>query len=572
MRLLVNIVVLLLFCLCGYAEQKKQSLVYLEHSETLSFDEKRLPDVQILVGNVCFRHDSALMYCDSAYFFEKDNSLHAFGHVHLIQGDSLEGWGDVLYYYGDTKLAKFRRNVRLLHDGATLTTDYLNYDRAKDIAYYFEGGMIEDSINTLTSLRGQYTPYNDQAVFSGEVRLVHPNFILTSDTLCYNTATHQADLVSPTRVVYEEETTILSSKGWYNTETEYSMLLNRSQVVHSDGMTLTGDTIYYDKLAGYGRVRGNMQSVDSSNHVTLYGHRGEMWENTDSGYATDSALLVDWSDSTMYTYVHADTLFTQQLPHRISVLVPQDSIWVDSTWIYPAPDTQWVDTSYMQVRAFYNVRLYREDIQVVCDSMHYNGKDSMALLVGDPVCWNEDNQVSADTITIHFKNNELDHLHGWGNAIMSKQEGDNEFDQMAGKEMYAYVRDGDIYLVDVQGNAETVFYPREEDGSYLGVNKTQSSFIQVYLKDRVVDYMIFTTATTGVMSPMSQATEDDKFLVTFFWAVQERPRRPADVFFRPERTPRPDAQAVSAASAEEEEEDEEDGEYTNSSSRKRNRK
>ena len=104
------------------------------------------------------------------------------------------------------------------------------------------------------------------------------------------------------------------------------------------------------------------------------------------------------------------------------------------------------------------------------------------------------------------------------------------------------------------------------------MNKTQSSFIQVYLKDRVVDYMIFTTATTGVMSPMSQATEDDKFLVTFFWAVQERPRRPGDVFLRPSRTPRPDAQAVSAASAEEEEEDEEDGEYTNSSSRKRNRK
>jgi lipopolysaccharide export system protein LptA len=146
-------VVLLFFCLCGYAEQKKQSLVYLEHSETLSFDEKRLPDVQILVGNVCFRHDSALMYCDSAYFFEKDNSLHAFGNVHLVQGDSLDGWGEVLYYYGDTKMAKFRRNVRLLHDGATLTTDYLNYDRANDVAYYFDGGMIEDNINTLTSLR-----------------------------------------------------------------------------------------------------------------------------------------------------------------------------------------------------------------------------------------------------------------------------------------------------------------------------------------------------------------------------------------------------------------------------------
>jgi hypothetical protein len=59
--------------------------------------------------------------------------------------------------------------------------------------------------------------------------------------------------------------------------------------------------------------------------------------------------------------------------------------------------------------------------------------------------------------------------------------------------------------------------------------------------------------------------------VTFFWAVQERPRRPGDVFLRPDRTPRPDAQTVSAAAEEEEEETEED-EYIDLQSRKRNRK
>ena len=548
---------MLFFCGSVCAEQKK-SMVYLEHSETLSFDEKRLPDVQILTGDVCFRHDSALMYCDSAYFFEKDNSLHAFGHVHLIQGDSLEGYGDVLYYYGDTKLAKFRRHVRLLHAGTTLTTDYLNYDRVKDIAYYFEGGMIEDSINTLTSSRGQYTPYNDQAVFSGEVKLVHPNFTLSSDTLCYNTTTHQVDLISPTTIVYDEETTILSSKGWYNTETELSMLLDRSRIIHTDGMTLTGDTIYYDKLEGYGLVKGNMQSIDSVHHITVYGNRGEVWERSDSGYATDSAMLVDWSDSTMYTYLHADTLFTKQLPDTIMVLVPRDSIWVDSLWVYPAPDTQWVDTSFMQMRAFRNVRLYREDMQLVCDSIFYNGQESQARLVGDPVCWNESNQISADTIVMYFKDNALDYIHGFANAIAIKREGENEYNQMAGKEMFAYVRDGDVYLVDVKGNAETVFYPREEDGSYIGVNKTQSSYIKVYLKDRLIDYVLFTTATSGVLVPLSEATDAERFLVTFFWAEQERPLRPGDIFLRPQRTPRPDAQAISAAAAEvEEDEDEE---------------
>ena len=541
------------------AQEKGVQMVYLEHSETLSFDEKRLPDVQILKGDVRFRHDSVLMYCDSAYFFEKENSLHAFGHVHLVQGDTLEGFGDILYYNGNTKLARFRNNVKLIHNNeTTLTTDSLDYDRAKNIAYYFSGGMIEDELNTLTSKWGQYTPDDNQALFSEEVQLLHPKFVLTSDTLCYNTATYRADLVSPTRIVYEHETTILSSNGWYNTQTEHSMLLDRSLIVHVDGMTLTGDTIYYDKQAGYGKVLGGMQSVDSTNQMTLYGNKGEVWETDNHGYVTDSAMLVEWSDSLMFTYMHADTLFTDQIPYQRRDLIRKDSVLVDSVWQHPAPDTIWVDTTYLQVKAYYNVRVFREDMQAVCDSAHYNGRDSIATLCGDPVCWNEDNQVSADTVKIYLKNGTVDYLHGMGNAIAIKQEGEAEFDQLAGKEMLAYVRNSEVYLVDVQGNAETVFYPREDDGSYVGVNKTQSSFVKLYLEDQQIHHILFTTATSGVMIPMSQATDEDKYLVTFFWAEQERPRKPGDIFLNPTRTPRPDAAAVSASAEDEEEEEDEE--------------
>ena len=541
------------------AQEKGVQMVYLEHSETLSFDEKRLPDVQILKGDVRFRHDSVLMYCDSAYFFEKENSLHAFGHVHLVQGDTLEGFGDILYYNGNTKLARFRNHVKLIHNNeTTLTTDSLDYDRAKNIAYYFSGGMIEDELNTLTSKWGQYTPDDNQALFSEEVQLLHPKFVLTSDTLCYNTATYRADLVSPTRIVYEHETTILSSNGWYNTETEHSMLLDRSLIIHTDGMTLTGDTIYYDKIAGYGKVLGDMQSVDSTNHMTLYGEKGEVWEVDNHGYVTDSAMLVEWSDPEMFTYMHADTLFTDQIPYQRRDLIRKDSVLVDSVWHHPAPDTVWVDTTYLQVKAYYNVRIFREDMQAVCDSVHYNGRDSIATLCGDPVCWNEDNQVSADTVKIYLENGTVNYLHGIGNAIAIKQEGELEFDQLAGKEMLAYVRNSEVYLVDVQGNAETVFYPREDDGSYVGVNKTQSSFVKLYLEDQQIHHILFTTATSGVMIPMSQATDEDKYLVTFFWAEQERPRKPGDIFLNPTRTPRPDAAAVSASAEDEEEEEDEE--------------
>ncbi len=550
-------ILMLCFVALGAAAQDstKTSLVYLEHSQTLSFDEQRLPDAQILRGDVRFRHDSVIMYCDSAYFFEKENSLHAFGHVHMVQGDTLEGFGDVLFYNGNTKLARLRRHVRLIHQKTTLTTDSLNYDRKKNIAYYFSGGMIEDSLNSLTSRWGQYTPDNHQAIFRDEVKLVNPKFVLTADTLGYNTETYQSDIVGPTTILYDEETTILSTNGWYNTQTELSMLLDRSRIIHVDGITLTGDTIYYDKANGYGRSLGNIESTDSTNHMTLYGNVSEVWEDGGRGYVTDSAMLLDWSDSTAFTYMHADTLWTEEISYPIFTLKMRDSLLVDSVMVAQNPDTIWRDTTYQQLRAFWHVRVFRNDIQAVCDSARYHGRDSLLTLFGMPICWNEDNQMSADQIDIYFKNETVDYMHGVGNALAVKREGFSEFNQLAGKEMLAYVKDGDVYLVDVKGNAETIFYPREDDGSYVGVNRTQSSFVKMYMQNRQIDHVVFTTATTGVMIPIDQALPEETKLSGFFWAEAERPLRPADIFLYPPRTERPSAVAISASADDEEEEE-----------------
>lgn len=551
-------------------DSTKTSLVYLEHSETLSFDEKRLPDAQILRGDVRFRHDSVLMFCDSAYFFEKDNSLHAFGHVHMIQGDTLEGFGDVLYYNGNTKMARLRKNVKLIHQQTTLTTDSLNYDRIHDIAYYFSGGVIQDSLNTLASQWGQYTPNNHQTLFRSEVVLNNPKFVLTADTLGYNTESYQSDLIGPTTILYEEETTIFSTNGWYNTQSEQSMLLDRSRIIHVDGMTLTGDTIYYDKAKGYGKCIGNIESVDSTKQMTLYGHISEIWEDESKVYVTDSAMLLDWSDSTAYTYMHADSLWTEEIPYQVYSLLEKDSILVDSILIAQEPDTIWRDTTYQQVRAFRHVRIYREDVQAVCDSVRYHGKDSIITLFGLPICWNENHQISAEQIDIYIKNEDIDYLHGQTNAIAIMQESSDVFNQMAGKEMFAYVRNGEVQLVDVRGNAETVFYPQEDDGTYMGVNRTQSSFVKLYLQNQKIDHVVFTTSTTGVMIPLDQALEVEKRLSSFFWAEAERPLKPADIFLHPERTVRPITGAKSAATEEEEEEEEEE-EGTRQNSNTRNR-
>ena len=225
----------------------KVTLVYLENCETLSFDEANLPETQVLKGNVRFRHDSALLYCDSAYFYEKRNSLDAFGNVKIVQADTLVGYGDKLYYDGNRKMARFRKNVRLEDGKMTLYTDSLNYDRLNNIAYYYKGGKLCDSINTLTSVWGQYLPELNRATFKNNVVLENPDFRLESDTLNYNTSTNVADIVGPTKMKYKEETDIFSTNGWYNTQNDQSMLLDRSVIVHKDGKSITGDTVYYDK-------------------------------------------------------------------------------------------------------------------------------------------------------------------------------------------------------------------------------------------------------------------------------------------------------------------------------------
>lgn len=522
-----------------------QTLVYLEQADNLLFDQELVPDGRIVRGNVIFRHEDAVMYCDSAIFYDGTNSLDAYGHVRLEQGDTLTGYGDKLFYDGNSKLARFRQHVRLIHTtndaksaGAqmTLTTDSLNYDRHNDIAYYFSGGTIVDDLNTLKSYWGQYTPYNKQATFRDSVRLLNPRFTMETDTLLYNTDTHIASLVSATTILYEQETTILSHNGLYNTQTEESQLFDRSEVIHSDGMTLTGDTIFYDKHQSYGLLFGNIVMTDSTNQLTLTGQYGELYEQTSPrskhtewgshGFVTREALLEQWGDS-LHTYMHADTLFTEEL--AMSDTLPKDS-------------------TYRRIRAYEHARVYREDLQAVCDSAVFIGVDSIVKLFGTPVCWNENNQVSADSMLIYFVNEELDRMHGLGTVIVIQQYDLIHYNQMAGKEMMAYIKDGDISEVHVSGNAETVFFPQDEsDNTLTGCNRTQSSFVKVYLKDRQVDHVLFTTSTTGTMYPLNQASDETMHLSTFFWAEDERPRTPADVLNHVQRSSRPQKQAISAS-------------------------
>jgi len=485
------------------------TLVYLQHSETLTFDKITNPDMQVLKGNVRFKHDNVLLYCDSAYFFEKANSLNAFGHVRIVQADTLFVFGDMLYYDGNTKLARLRHNVRMENRKTTLTTDSLNYDRLANLSYYYTGGKITDQLNVLTSVWGQYSPSTNDALFKNKVHLKNKNFILDSDTLKYNTKTHIAHIVGPTHILYNDETNIYSKLGWYNTTTDQSMLLNRSVVKHKDGKTLTGDTIFYDKKLKYGEGFTHVIMNDTVQKSTLYGEYCYYNDLTKTGLACDSAMLVDWSGKDSM-FVHADTLLTSK------------------------------DSIYNVARGYYHVRLFRNDVQGLCDSLTYSARDSIMNMNGEPVLWSDNNQLSGEFIQAFTKNKKVEHIFIQRAALTVQQEDSIYFNQLSGKEIIAYVDSGQLKKVKVNGNAETIYYPRDDkDSTLVGLNKTQSSFVVMYLRNKKVQRVVLTSASTGTMYPLVQLSGSDIYLKNFFWLDNQRPKKKQDIFLVFPKVPRP---------------------------------
>jgi len=487
------------------AQSGKKTSVFLENAETFSYDKDLMADAQLLKGNVRFRHDNAFLYCDSAYFFEQKNSFNAYGHVRIVQGDTLFIYGDILYYDGNTKMARLRNNVRMHNRTVFLTTDSLNYDRGANVGYYYTGGKLTDVTNTLISKFGYYYPGLNMALFRGNVRLTNPNFVMNSDTLKYFTETHIAQILGPTTIVYGKETTIYSEKGWYDTTTEQSELLLNSLITHQDGKTLKGDTIFYDKKKGIGRAHNHVALDDTVKKISLRGNYLYYKEDGEVALAKDSALMIDHS-STDTLYLNADTLFSYA-----------------------------VDSANKVVEAFYNVRVFRNDVQAVCDSARYETRDSVLHLMKSPVLWSDNQQITGDTIRIFSVNGTVERVQIINSAFVCQREDSIRYNQLSGKEVTAYVTNGALYRVDVRGNAQSIFFPREADSTMIGMNQTESSFLTVYLKEQKIDRIILYPSPVGVMTPLDQVLAESLYLPNYSWQVAIRPLRWEDVFARPVR-------------------------------------
>ena len=207
----------------------KQTLIYLERSDLVRFDNENLPDIQVLIGNVILRHDDVFLYCDSAHMNQNTNSFKAFGHVKIEQGDSLEIYSKRLNYDGNTKIGHLFHDVKMINGEVTLYTDTLIYNRNKNLGYYKCGGKLVDSLNTLVSKHGYYYSDTKLAEFRYNVVGINSSSTIESDTLTYNTESKISTILGPTYIHHSDSTIIYSELGWYNSDSDRSQLLKNSE-------------------------------------------------------------------------------------------------------------------------------------------------------------------------------------------------------------------------------------------------------------------------------------------------------------------------------------------------------
>lgn len=470
------------------------------------------PNEIILVEKVEFEHDGMRMYCDSAIFNENENRFSAFGNIHIVQKDTLHVWGDELYYEGLARTAEmFGEEVIMQDNQITLKTTYLILERIPNTVSYTQWADIFDNESTLRSKEATYYMTNKDIRFANEVEIYSEKTSIYSDTMIYNTNTDIATFYGPTNIITSDSTFIYTELGWYNTKTEESESYLKSQMINKERL-LKADTLLYNPNTKIGEGISNVFFEDTIQAMILTGHRAYI-NNLDSNsytFITQKPLLqkVDEGDT---LYLHADTL------------------WVNH------------DTSMniKEVFAYNDSKFFRHDLQGAADSIIYQMSDSILTMLGRPILWSEESQISSDTIIMNIGNNYIYSVEIFPKAFIIQDAdslSEHRYNQIFGKKIKGFFDKNKLYLVEVYGNAQSIYYIWEESkdkpNELLGINIGQGSEMKIYISQNKIDRITTISDPEFFTDDEEELSSEEKKIKGFEWRKEERPLSPMDVFIK----------------------------------------
>lgn len=450
-----------------------------------------------VIGNVIFEQNTTTIYCDSAYFYKSRNLIEAFGKIRITEGDSVTITGNKLEYDGNIKKAKLRNNVVFTKLAqSTLYTDFLDFERVKNLAYYYNGGKLVDSINVLTSRKGYYNLNNNIASFKKEVHVVNPDYIMDSDSLQYNSKTKVIYFRSATTVTDKDSSTFVYNGGEYDTKTRRSNLATGT--AESADYKLVGSEYQLDDIRKIYKLRKDVAMTSKKENLIIYGQAADYYKYMGVSKIYDHAYVAKVTDNNDTLFITADTLVS-----------------IESK-----------DPTKKRLLAYNNVKIYKSDLQGVADSLEYREADSTIYFYKNPILWTEGNQMTADSIRMLIKNNTVDRIFMNMNSFVISSDTLKNFNQIKGRRMTAEFKQAKINRVIVEGNGESiVFALNDENTAAMGMNKIICSNITIRFKDGKVNNMSFYVQPDANFVPPHEWKKEDMTLKGFLWKADDKPMR-----------------------------------------------
>jgi lipopolysaccharide export system protein LptA len=498
-RILVFLFLLLVWC--EYAlGQRPPGSIQIENADFQDINQFEIPDAVLLTGNVRVRHEGVVMTCNKAYFFQKENYIKAFGQVQMVQGDTLYLNSTYAEYNGNVKKAYATGNVVMRSPESSLVTDTIHFDRMKQEAFYKTKGVITNRNNTLKSDAGTYYVKEKKYRFLTAVELKNPEYTILSNHLDYYTSSGHSYLFGPSTITGKDNF-IYTENGFYNTKKNVGHFLRKSYIKYKD-RKIEGDSLYFDRTREFSSGTRNVKITDTINRAIIKGHYAELYKKQDSVFMTRRASVRYWVENDSM-FVHAKKIYLTGKPGaRI-------------------------------IRGEKNVRFFKTDMSGKCDSLHSDQKVALTKLIGKPILWNGDKQLTGDVMHLIGNNatEKLDSLKVLNNAfIISKDTLDAGFNQVKGINLYGKFRENKLYEVDVVKNNEVIYFMRNDKNELIGIDKTACSRINMTLNGNNVDTITFFDRVNGTLYPEEDFPENVRKLRGFVWRIEERINSKEDIF------------------------------------------
>ncbi|MDI5897287.1 OstA-like protein [Flavobacterium yafengii] len=474
--------------------------IIVENSDFADVNQVEVPDALLLIGNVRVNHDGVVMTCNKAYYFQKENYIKAFGNVQMVQGDTLFLNSKYAEYNGNVKKAYASGDAVMSSPDATLTTEIINFDRNIQEVFYDTPGTITNKDNTLKSNSGRYYVKQKKFQFLTAVNITNPTYVIKSNHLDYFSNSGHSYLFGPSTIT-SKANYIYTEKGFYDTKKNLAHFLNKSYIRYDDRV-IKGDSLYYDRNREFASATRNVKITDSINRGIVKGHYAEVYKKLDSMYVTKRAVAVNFVENDS-VYIHGKKLMvTGKEGNRI-------------------------------IRAFNNVRFFKTDMSGKCDSIHSSSKTALTKMIGNPILWNAENQITGDVMHLIGNNNtkKLDSLKVLNNTfIVSKDTLGTGYNQVKGQNLYGKFEEGKLHDVDIVKNAEVIYYMRNEAQELIGINKNVSSKINLILEKNEIETITFFQQVDGEIYPEEELPENARKLRGLVWRGEERIKSKDDIF------------------------------------------